>query len=579
MTRRRPRTAVLLAVVAGMLLPTGCANIPSSSRPQVIAESVPAASPSDDDPRYDEIVPRVGEAPEDIVRDYLRAGGSFEREHARARAYLTGAGNEAWKDDQGAAVLEDSPYLNVSDDGATVQMTARQRGRIDPDGAYIPNVAPYPYTFRLRKVNGNWRIDNPPNGLLIEAGTFDAAYRPYEVYFLNSTRARVVPDVRYFAASRDSLPSLLVNAIQNGPSELLAGAVASDLEGVTLQNNVEQEADRVRVYLTGLDDEAGTLTEGGFAQLVWTLDQVGVRGVEVYADNQLLFPKSAPKRSVQQLSEWRAFSPDGLSAATPGYFVRDGAVWTTKDEPVAGPAGRSRFGAVSVGVSTDQRFLAVVRRSAAGGRTLFVGAPGSLRTTVTASSLTQPTWGAETGEVWTVRNGTDVVVVTAAGQTAPVVVSNGVALGPVRALQLSRDGTRVAVVTGDGDRAQLWAGIVVRDRGQATIERLRRLDLGGDPVTDVSWADSLSLVVRVRVGETDSGLYSLYTVDATGVAPRRLVDTADLPGPPMAVAAGPSLPLLTVAAGALWRTPSSTDGAWTRVTEKGSGESAPAYPG
>ena len=50
---------------------------------------MPAAAPAGGDVRYDGIVPRPGESPEDIVRDFLKAGGSIERAHTRARAYLT----------------------------------------------------------------------------------------------------------------------------------------------------------------------------------------------------------------------------------------------------------------------------------------------------------------------------------------------------------------------------------------------------------------------------------------------------------------------------------------------------------
>lgn len=576
--RRRGRAAVVAALTA-LLAVTGCANVPSSSRPQVIPGSVPASAPAeDDDVRYDEIVPRPGEPPEDIVRDYLRAAGSYERSHARARAYLTSSGSDRWKDDAGATVLEDAPYLNVSEDGATVQMTARQRGTIRPDGSYVPGEASFPYSFRLLRVNGNWRIDNPPNGLLIEAGTFEAAYRPYEVYFLDSTRTRVVPDVRWFATPRDSLPSLLVSAIENGPSEPLAGAVRSDLEGVTLQNNVEQGADRVRVYLTGLPEDAPTLPDGGFAQLVWTLNQVGVGGVEIYADNRLLRPASAPQRSLQQLSEWRGFNPDGLSVSAPGYFIRDGAVRTTRNAPLAGPAGQPGYGATSVAVSLDEKSVAVVRGEPGAGQSLWLGDPGRLRRTLSASTLSRPSWGAETGEVWTVRNGTDVLLVPLIGQAARVVVAEADRLGEIRALRLSRDGARVALVAGERNRERLWVGVVVRDNGQASIDGLRAVDVGGTPVTDVSWADSLSVVALVSDGEEQSGLYSLYAASISGPPSVRLVATAGLPGPPSAVAAGPALPLLTVAAGALWRTP-STDEAWTRVTDKGGGESAPAYPG
>ena len=82
--------AGLAAAACTLLAGTGCASIPNTSPPQVIPQSVPAAAPVDGgDLRYDEMVPRPGEAPGDIVGDFLRAGGSIERGHTRARAYLT----------------------------------------------------------------------------------------------------------------------------------------------------------------------------------------------------------------------------------------------------------------------------------------------------------------------------------------------------------------------------------------------------------------------------------------------------------------------------------------------------------
>lgn len=574
--RRRASASLLVALLAALLGTTGCASIPSSSRPQIIAESVPASSGAEnDDLRYDELVPRPGESPLEIVRDYLRAGGSYERSHGRARAYLSPAGDRDWKETAGAVILENTPYLNVTADGAGVEMTAQQRGRLESDGSYVPGPAPYPYKFRMKKVEGNWRIENPPSGLLIEASTFDVAYRAYEVYFLDATRTRVVPDVRWFAAARDTLPSLLMTALERGPSEWLGDAALSDIEGITVQNNVELTSDRVRVYLTGLDDQAETLTAGSFAQIVWTLNQVGVGGVELYSDGRLLAPRDAPGRTLQQLNDWRGFSPDGPLVSS-GYFVRGGAVWTTKNAPIAGRAGRGSFRAVSVAVSIDERALAVV---AAGPRRqdLWVGSPGSLRRAVSGSTLTRPTWGGVSSEVWTVRDGNEVLLVPVnGGDPARVDVPDAGTLGgSIRALRLSRDGSRVALVAGPHGLERLWAGVVVRENGSAEIEHLRALEIGESPVSDVSWADSLSVVALVRGDQQDS---SLYTVDVTGVSSGRLVATTGLPKPPTAVAAGPAVPLLTIAAGTLWRTP-ATDESWTRATEQGVPESAPTYPG
>jgi hypothetical protein len=571
---RSPRVAAGLAAAACTLLAgTGCASIPNTSPPQVIPQSVPAAAPVDGgDLRYDEMVPRPGEAPGDIVGDFLRAGGSIERGHTRARAYLTPQASKNWKDTAGALIIDNALYLNEGAGGAVVQLNAQQHARLDEDGSYVPSEAPLRYSFQLKKVNGEWRIDNPPRGLVIELSTFQTAYRAYQVYFLNSTHRQVVPDTRWYAAPLDSLPTLLVTALERGPSKWLEDSVVSDLAGITLQTNIVQERDRVKVYLTNLDEQADTLTAGGFAQLVWTLSPLGVGGVEVYSDGVMIKPPGGPDRALQQRSDWLRFEPDGLSVSASGYFIRDGAVWTTKDAPLPGPAGRSPFKAISVSTSLDERSVAVVSRTA-GGQLLSVGAPRSLRSTVSGSTLSRPTWGPQTQQVWTVRDGREVVQVTLDGHVARVDLPQQQRIGTIRALRLSRDGTRVAVVAGPPDREQLWVGVVVRDNGSTQIQGLRPLDLGDAPVSDVSWSDAVTVIALVRSGEQDSNLYS---IDVDGGSPAVLVPPTKLPGPPTAVAAGPTL--LTLAAGTLWRTPAAGE-SWTKVEDRSGGESAPAYPG
>ena len=89
----------------------------------------------------------------------------------------------------------------------------------------------------------------------------------------------------------------------------------------------------------GLPDRSrgpgGHPAPGGFAQLVWTLSQLGVGAVEVYSDRQLIRPPKSPDLTLQQLKNWQGFAPDNLSVNASGYFIRDGAVWTTKDAPLA----------------------------------------------------------------------------------------------------------------------------------------------------------------------------------------------------------------------------------------------------
>jgi hypothetical protein len=206
---------------------------------------------------------------------------------------------------------------------------------------------------------------------------------------------------------------------------------------------------------------------------------------------------------------------------------------------------------------------------------LYVGGTSTLRPTVTGRTLTPPTWGSSGDEVWTVRDGAEVLSVSRNQQPDRVAVPASSSLGTIKALRLSRDGSRVAIVAGPRDRERLWVGAVIRDNGRIRLDSLTVLQLGQNPVSDVSWADSLSLVALVRDGKQYS---SLYSISVSGVSGGRLVATAGLPAPPTAVAAGPSLPLLTVASGTLWSTP-ATDETWSRATVRDGVVSQPTYPG
>src|SRR5262249_21829116 len=147
---------------------------------------------------------------------------------------------------------------------------------------------------------------------------------------------------------------------------------------------------------------------------------------------------------------------------------------------------------------------------ASGSQVLYVGAPGSLRSTVSGATLSRPTWGSEVHEVWTVRDGREVLQVTPDGHASHVDIPQQ-QVGPIRALSLSRDGARDAVVAGPAGREQLLIGVVARDpdSGSAQIRGLRPLDFGDSPVSDVSWSDAGTVIVLTRSGEQDSSLYSV----------------------------------------------------------------------
>jgi hypothetical protein len=576
-TARELRGTVLAgAAAATLLVLAGCAGVPESSAPRIV-EAIPRTGTSEDpDVRVQPRLPQPGQSPKEVVEAFLDSAGSFEHQHRAARQFLTGAAAARWRDDAGAVVLSRPPYLNGDRSGATVAIRADQVGMVDPTGAYTSYPSgelTYSHRLQLIQVDGQWRITNPPPGVIMTASTFNQAYRRLNVYFLNRDESRVVPDPRWFLASPDALPNLLLKALLDGPSTSLADAVKTELgNGVSLASNVVPETDLVRVFLTGLANHNARAQASAMAQIVWTLNQLHGTAVEIYDDGQLFAPRGVG--GVQRINDWRSYDPDNLPLSTPCYFVRRGAIWTTDGKATPGPAGQGEYEALSVGVSPAHNRLAVVGR-VPHGVVLYVGpARGRLNRRLTASSLTEPTWDAATGGTWTVRNGAEITYVPASGPPVQVDAPDLDRTQRIWKLRLSRDGSRVALLAGSAGARTLYVGAV--SSSGSSVTGLRSIVPGLTNVVDATWASADSLVVLTTNGAGDA---TMYTTGVDG-SWSEAITTAGLPGPPTEVAAAPGQATLAVAEGGVWRLRDPHEG-WTGVFLRGTGppDAAPAYPG
>jgi Lipoprotein LpqB beta-propeller domain/Sporulation and spore germination len=567
-TARRGLSVAVGALVLAML--TGCAGVPAASAPRPVERISEAGSDIvEPDIRY-RLSPRPGESPYEIVQDFLTAAGSPEGGHRVARQFLTPEAADTWADQAGGLVLQKTPYIAVESGGTTAVLRGELAAVIDPEGSYSPARRAYSYRFRLEKVSGEWRVANPPDGLLVTAADFPQFFRRLNAYYLDPTETRVVPDPRWFAAPKEALPNALLNALLDGPSAELRGAVLTELgANVALTSNVVPAGDRARVSLRGLGDLGAPSREAAIAQIVWTLTQLGFGGVEIYDNGQLV--DEATGDGVQRIGDWRSYDPDTLRVPTPGFFIHDGAVWTTDEKPVRGDAGRPGLSLTSVGVSRDMRQIAVVGARGRGAR-LYVGSVGgSLASRLDATSLTAPTWGAAVDEVWTVQNGSTIIRVPRRGEPAEVSAPDLEALGPVRVMRVSRDGCRVAFVAGPRGRSIAYVGIVTRGQGTVSVAEVRQVAPRLAGVLDVAWSSADTLTV-IAGGGSDAAPWSIGIDGSIPTA----IPTSGLPGPPASIAAARDRPALAVANGGIWR----REDDWVSVSpNRPISGTAPAYPG
>lgn len=562
----------LLALAVPLLLLTGCVDIPAGSAPQPVSE-LPSASPADPGPQLEALEPKGGEQPDEIVRGFLAASASNARSRPSARLYLTPEAAQSWADDAGVTVIAQAVAAVPNLAAGQVTLTGQVLGRVNPDGVYTAAREDLRQVLSLVEIGGEWRIDNPPPGVLLRVNDFRRAYVPYNLYFLDPTGTTVVPDPRYFLSGSAARANTLVEELLEGPSPFLAPAVQTEFGAdVALRSNVQEVSD-VDIDLTGLGERSPASLQGMSAQLIWTLKQVSINQMTLRSDGQILIVPTVG--ATQTSSDWQSYDPDAVPVDDIGHFVTQGALWTVDGQPIAGPAGAGDYRLVSGGVSSGLDYAAGVA-PAPDGVQLLVGPYGAaLAPVLSGASFTRPVWVARQQEVWTVRDGNEVVRVPVGAAPQTVSTADLLALGTIRALRVSRDGTRVAIVAGPVGRAQIYVGQVVRNGSAITVSGFVPLYAGLGNAFDVSWATAtqlLFLAVDPADGRTKPWVIS---VDGAVLSPPQTVD--NLSGVPTAIAAAPGRPALVSSGGVMYQL---NGDAWTTLVRglPFFAGSSPSYP-
>jgi len=574
-----------LAVVIGLV--AGCSSIPDSSAPRVVGHFDPSRDPAAQGVLQD-TRPGVGATESQIVDGFIRAQPAWQDGHEPARRFLTTRAAERWHDDAETIVAASAPKVGAIAADHVIPVTFTPVGRVSRDGSYLPEfgraAAPVTWRLQLRKQDGEWRIDRlPDTGVVLSRTQFEQSYRPYTLYFLDRVRGRLVPDRRYLPNDPGSLVQQLVRRLLDGPSDWLQPVVSNDLAPPVTLTGIRLEHQVVHVDLGGLNVQVLQTRLGAVAQLVWTLTQLtNVFGVQVTSDGQRVELRDLDS-AVLGATDLPQFDPDALpdsgtgprpagAAGVQAYYVRAGAVYTLDGGRVLD--GRYRLSAVAV--STDLQLLAGVGPAPADqGVTVLVGRlKGPLRgSPVRAGSLTRPSWNRSTGTFWTVADGLRILSVSPDGRVRPVGFNAswlGVRVGPIGALRLSRDGTRVAFAAGPAGHRRLYVGRATRTTRMVTIEDPVPITPALVDVRDVAWESATMLVV---LGATAGRPVSPWRVLADGSS----IDPSPMPpGFRMdAITAAPDDPVVSSAGGVL----SVIQGTWVSPGRVRVSGTAPAYPG
>jgi len=454
--------------------------------------------------------PSLGDDPRQIVEGYLRATSNYQPNYSVAKQFLTSEAAEKWSPEDGASIYRGSPTAS----GDQVILDALLIGKLDGHRSYTAKDTRLRHDFKLTKENGEWRIGNPPAGLLVTESSFTRFYSPYSLYFVGN--GRLVPDAIYLPdlRSQANIASVLVKALLSGPSAWLRPAVTSAIPPSTaLSGDAVTTSDGIATV--PLNDPVLQLNDQQrvemAAQVIYTLrEAVGIKGVLFTVNQQPLRVRGGNDVSFVVPADTIPgdLGPIPAVAGDQLYVVRKGAVAVVEDgtppkaQPVLGDLGEGRYRVDSLAVSTANTDLAAVTND----RTTLRWSPtatGEVTTVLPgARNLLRPQFS-RFGELWVIEGspGDQGMWVFTADKKIKVAANEILDKGQVTAFKISPDGARMALIRKANGRTELGLARISR-ADKITVDGWRPLDTTQTgqqqqlrQLQDVAWIDATELLV------------------------------------------------------------------------------------
>jgi len=514
----------------------GCATLPTRGQALPVREPASGNGQGADFPQLIPAPPGKGWSPEQIVSGFLAASGSFAQNHAYARKYLAPQAARTWDPGQAVTVVSGPIKTKLvhtpehvtgqppdTHRGASVQVYGAQVASISASGQYQQVASgPAPKTvFKLTKINGQWRILNPPNRLLLSNSEFHRVYQPRNLYYFNSDSTILVPDPVFvpLQATTTDLATQLVKALLQQPLGWLQGATQTSLPpGTRLMGDVKIEGSGAVVNLGGtIIGASATTIEDVAAQLVWTLTSPSY-GPSAITSVRLEFngePQAIPGATggiaLRKNPAYARMAPVPSSDAGLFFVASDGTVQTlpasgsASPQAVHGAAGNGSvlMSAIAVAPARDDapdtpQYLAGISGH---GRVIQIGElsrnaqlrawqPGG-KVTSLSWDRDSNLWAATSKGVWLLRPGGRPPIAV----DLPFDGSQRVAM-----LRVAPDGVRVAMVVTGQDHPQVMVGAIAHSGAAASIGTPVQVGAKVADPAAVSWYDADNLAVLASVG-------------------------------------------------------------------------------
>lgn len=484
------RRLMPLALAACLAL-AGCTSLPTSSAPAPFDVSAKDGSGI----QFSAEGPSVDADAATLVNDFLLAcAAGPQDDYATARLFLSAASARSWQPETEILVYDTdtAPSVTAGSETATqVDVTVAVLGVASVDAfGVLTRVAASTVsrTFTLVREEGQWRISNPENMVLMSRASFTASFSLANLYFPTAEGTDLVADPRWYPSRR--LASHLLAGLVEGPRQSLAPVTANAIPaGTTVPSQGLDVADGVaRVELNAVMPSSESARTTLAWELVRTLTQVAdVSRVNASLSGDVLDMQAIPVPPTYSLDTLVGAGPGGVGLVSSSSVTELTAV-TDASNPTVSPVDSSLVAWSGTDGVYAQR----------GGTTVaFLPGHAPLGPSVDRFGWV---WGPATASSVSVGGGVD-------GAFSVSVESESA--GQIRAVRISPDGTRALVLRGND--ASAWVGVVERGASgrPLAIRSLEEIPLEHGSVVDASWTTPTGLALVVRATGEDDQLVTM----------------------------------------------------------------------
>ena len=513
---RRPLVAALAVSVVVAL--AGCVGIPTSGGVNdgaiIDGQTAPEFVVLPNDP-----IP--GSTQQQILADFMQAVTSPQNGYQVAKKFLTVDLAATWNPDA-SAIIRTTTATAETTSADTMTYSFSSKATVDPLGQFqeARDASAQVLTFGFAQEDGEWRISQAADGIVLSQSGFDTAFRKQALYFFDPSYAYLVPDVRWFPA-RQTSSRRVVEALLAGPAPWLQQAVTTAFPDATTVGGVTAEPDGVVVDLSteALSSDAGA-RDRMRQQLVATLDKpnvsLTVRGLELATPDatgdRAVIPTVDP--AVLVGAGGTAFGFDGGSGIT--------AIKGLSDQVVAA-------GAVTADLSSDKQSVAFSNAAGAvyvalagdSDATLIDGQPGHAAPAIDPFRFVWSAFAADASTLTTWK----------VDGSPPHAIPGLPADNAIVSMDVSRDGARLLLLlaTPVGPRL-IVAGIIRQDNvpvalGQTFVD----LPIGPEAPLDATWVDDRT-VAAVAADADGHSIVTAFEIGGPSVSLGRVDGATTIAG-------------------------------------------------